>query len=210
MSEEHSEFGRHCLALVQSAPFGSLGKRELELGLLLAGIESGLLPREPAALAAHLQLSLSKAHAYLTDLALRQPPLADIDAVNGLVDSLSRCEAVASDKHLSIPLHDAALRIWLERKLATERLHLGGSLRPDLIKLTPLGLLCLLDQADDVATPAQTITALGEVLNKPAWIKDGEATWNPRTRWREALSTFDSAARLMQGLPVLFGVTLGM
>lgn len=122
MSEEHSQFGGHCRAVVQPAPFGSLGKRELELDLLAAGIKAGLLPWEPAA---HLQLSLSEAHAYLTALVLRQPPLAEIDAVNGLIESLSCCEAVANDKHRSNPLRDAALRIWSACKLATERLHLG-------------------------------------------------------------------------------------
>ena len=167
------------------------------------GIETGLLSKEPATLAATLQLTLTKTNSYLTDLALRQPPLTDVDAIAELISLLSDCEAAAEDKHLSIPLHNAALRIWLERKLATERLHSGESLRQDLVKLTPLGLLRLLDQADDVAKLLDALKAIGKMTNQPNWLEEAKKSWSPKTTWRETVSTFGNAVSIAQGLPVL-------
>jgi hypothetical protein len=71
MTDSYAQFGQKLLEVLQSAPFGSLTKRELELGLLQVGIETGLLSKEPATLAATLQLTLTKTNSYLTDLALR-------------------------------------------------------------------------------------------------------------------------------------------
>ncbi|WP_200250063.1 hypothetical protein [Lamprobacter modestohalophilus] len=159
-------------------------------------------------MAASLQLSLTKASAYLTDLALRQPPLADAEAISALTELLRTCEAVTSDKHLSIPLHDAALRIWLERKLAAERLHPGESLRHDVLKLTPRGLLRLLDRAEGISTPAEALGELDNVLGEPAWLKDAKATWTTKTSWQDTLSTFGSAATIVQGLPALLGIAV--
>ena len=107
MSEAHAQFGADCFKLVQSVPFGSLTKRELELGLLRAGIDAGLLSEESAALAASLGLSLTKANAYLTDLALRQPPLADVDAVKVLIETLQTCEVVVN-ANIVCPFEGAA------------------------------------------------------------------------------------------------------
>jgi hypothetical protein len=209
MSEAHAQFGADCFKLLQSVPFGSLNKRELELGLLRAGIDAGLVSEESAALASSLGLSLTKANAYLTDLALRQPPLADVDAVNVLIETLQTCEVVTSEKHLSIPLHAAALRIWLERKLAVERLHPGESLRRDVVKLTPLGLLRLLDHSEGIPTPAQALDVLDGVLGAPTWLEDAKSTWTPKTSWRDTLSTFGSATSIAQGLPALLGAAFG-
>jgi hypothetical protein len=205
MSGANENFGAACFRLLQSAPLGSLSKRELELGLLRAGIDAELLPEEPAALAASLGLSLTKANAYLTDLALRQPPLSDGDAITALSVLLKTCEAVANDKHLSIPLHDARLKIWLERKLAAERLHPGESLRRDVVKLTPLGLLRLLDNAKGAPTPAQALDTLDGVLGNPDWIEEAKSNWTSKTTWRDTLSTFGSATSILQALPVLLG-----
>lgn len=209
MSEPNAQFGADCFKLLQSVPFGSLNKRELELGLLRAGIDAGLLPEEPAALAACLGLSLTKANTYLTDFALRQPPLADVDAVKVPIETLKTCEVVANEKHLSIPLQAATIRIWLERKLAAERLHPGESLRRDVVKLTPLGLLRLLDDSEGIPTPAQALDILDGVLGTPAWLDDAKSTWTPKTSWRDTLSTFGSATSIAQGLPALLGAAFG-
>ncbi|MEA3642808.1 MAG: hypothetical protein VBE63_23125, partial [Lamprobacter sp.] len=113
------------------------------------------------------------------------------------------------DKHLSIPLHDAALRIWLERKLAAEGLHPGESLRRDVVKLTPLGLLRLLDHAKGIATPAQALAALDDVLGEPAWLQEATSTWTPKTSWRDTVSTFGSVVSIAQGLQVLLAPAFG-
>jgi hypothetical protein len=126
----------------------------------------------PAALATSFGLSITKANAYLTDLALRQPQIADDDAIAILIELLQTSETVASEKHLSIPLQNAMLRIWLERKLAVERLHPGESLRRDIVKLTPLGLLKLIDCATGVVTPSQALDALNDSLGELAWLED--------------------------------------
>ena len=209
MSSAHEKFGTEILAGLLSKPFGSLSKRELELSLLGAAIDAELLPAEPAQLAANLKLSLTKTNAYLTDLALRRPALTDADAVASLMTLLPTCEVLPDGKHLSIPLHDAALRIWLERKLAAERMHPGESLRRDVVKLTPLGLLRLLDRAEGIKSPAEALGALGDKLGQPDWLNQAKATWTPKTSWSETLSTFGSAVSIIQDLPLLFGVVFG-
>ena len=205
MSSAHVKFGTEILAGLLSKPFGSLSKRELELGLLGAAIDAELLSAEPAQLAANLKLSLTKTNAYLTDLALRRPALTDADAVASLMTLLPTCEVLPDGKHLSIPLHDAALRIWLERKLAAERMHPGESLRRDVVKLTPLGLLRLLDRAEGIKSPTEALEALGDKLGQPDWLNQAKATWPPKTSWSDVLSTFGSAASIIQDLQALLG-----
>lgn len=209
MSEQAAQFGADCRELLQSRPFGSLSKRELELGLLQAAIDAGLLRADTAALAASLQLSLTKANGYLNDLALRRPPLTDAEAVTALVKLLPICEVVPNDRYLSLPLHDASLRIWLERKLAANQLHPGESLRRDVVKLTPSGLLRLLDHAEAVTSPAQALDALDKALDGPPWLEDARAKWSPTTSWRDTLSTFESTLGIVQALPLLLGTVLG-
>ena len=209
MPESHAQFGAECVRILTSKPFGTLGKRELELALLQAAIDADLLPNEPVQLAARLQLSLSRANAYLTDLALRRPPLSDTEAIARLVALLPGCEVVPSDKHLSLPLHDTSLRIWLERKLASNRLHPGETLRWDVVKLTPAGLLRLLDHSTGTTTPAEALARMAPLLDGPAWIAEAQATWKPRTSWRDTLSTFDSTLSIVQALPHLLSAALG-
>jgi hypothetical protein len=110
-------------------PLGSLTKRELELVLLRAAADADLLELRAENLATTCHIPISRAHGYLTDLALREAPLSDPDAVKALVGLLKDSEVVCDDAHFSIPLHDASLRIWLERKMALLRLNSGDSLR---------------------------------------------------------------------------------
>ena len=110
------------------------------------------------------------AHGYLADLSQRRPPLQDLDALGLLADVLSRVVVLPNDKHLSIPLQRADLRIWLERKLAADGLHPGESLRRVLAKLTPLSLLRLLDSTAKVQKPAAALKRLNRNLNQPAWV----------------------------------------
>jgi hypothetical protein len=76
---------------------------------------------------------------YLTGPAPRESPLTDVAAIKTLVDSLKESEVVRGDAHLSIPTHDAALKIWFERKMVLLRLNAGDVLRRHYVRLTPSG-----------------------------------------------------------------------
>ena len=157
--------------LITSRPFGTANKRDLELSILQAAADAGLMNEtRPAEVSATLRPSLIKTHGYLADLSQRRPPLQDLDALGLLADDLSRVEVLPNDKHLSIPLQRAVLRIWLERKLAADGLHPGESLRRELAKLTPLSLLRLLDSTAKVQKPAASLKRLKRNLNQPAWV----------------------------------------
>lgn len=88
-------------------PLGSLTKRELKLILLLAAVDSGLLNARDESVAETFNIPITRAPGYLTDLEI----------VTALVSLLKDTEVVRDDSHISIPLHDAPLRIWLERKM---------------------------------------------------------------------------------------------
>ncbi len=142
-----TKFGETVWASIKSDPLGSRTKRDMELSMLGAAIDSGLVAAEPAAVAAAFRITLSRAHGYLTDLALRKGELSDTEAVEMLRDEL-KGEVTIENNHLCIPIRDAALRLWIERKASAARLNSGESIRRDLVKLTPRGLGSLLDQAD--------------------------------------------------------------
>ena len=118
MMTKSDRFGQLVWQQLQQRPFGSITKRELELNLLQAAVEAGLLQAKPTELATMGRISLTRAHSYLNDLALRQPPLDDREAMQQLIGLLKNAEVVQSQRYFSLPLHDAALRIWLERKCA--------------------------------------------------------------------------------------------
>ena len=92
-------------------PLGSLPKRELELILLRAALNSGLLDARSESVVETCNVPITRAHAYLTDLALRQPAISDKKGVEALVRVLKDSEVVHDQSYFSIPLHDAALRI---------------------------------------------------------------------------------------------------
>lgn len=98
-------FGEALWGQLLSKPFGSSNKRELEVMILQAAADAGLIDAtNPSGTATLLSLSLSRAHGYQSDLAHRKPSLEDESALILLGDQLSHVEALASDKHLSIPI----------------------------------------------------------------------------------------------------------
>jgi hypothetical protein len=210
MSESFEQFGLRCSQILIEAPFGSLGKRELELKLLQAAIDTGILNGEIVGFAKSLRLSLSKANAYLTDLALRKPPLTDAEGVAQLMSMLPYCEVVVADRFLSIPLQNSSLRVWLERKLASELLHPGEAVRRDVLKLTPQALLRLLDESDGIGSPSAAIERLGKKLPDVRWAEAAKREWGPKTSWTEALSTFATVISLIEALPTLVSAVMGL
>jgi hypothetical protein len=210
MPEPFEQIGRRCSQILLESPFGSLSKRELELKLLQAAIDTGALSGETVGFAVSLRLSLIRANAYLTDLALRKPPLRDVEVVAQLMSMLPNCEAVVADRFLSIPIHDSSLRIWLERKLASELLHPGEAVRRDVVKLTPQALLRLLDESDGIGSPSAAIERLGKKLPDAQWAEAAKREWGSKTSWTEVLSTFGIVIALVEALPTLVLVVMGL
>jgi hypothetical protein len=204
-------FGELAWQLIISRPFGTANKRDLELSILQAAADAGLMDEtRPADVSAALRLSLTKTHGYLADLSQRRPPLQDLDALGLLADVLSRVEVLPNDKHLSIPLQRADLRIWLERKLAADGLHPGESLRRDLAKLTPLSLLRLLDSTAKVQKPAAALKRLNRNLNQPAWVAMAQQEWSATTSWADTVNTLGTVVSIATALPTLIPLACGL
>lgn len=205
MSAELENFGGEIWKQITTSPLGSLTKRELELTLLRAAIQSGLVEPRPETLAAVCSIPLTKAHGYLTDLALRQAPLTDQDAVERLATLLKDSEVLRDDSHLTIPLHDAALRIWLERKMAILHLNAGDTLRRDHVKLTPSGLAKLIGASNGVASPYEALNKLPKELQTVEWVKTAKKSWKKGMGWVEAMGILGNTASVAQSvIPPLF------
>ena len=125
------------------------------------------------------RLGLTKSHSYLTDLALRQPSLSDIGGVILLSEAIRQAEVTPDGNHLTIPLNDAKLRIWLERKLSIHQLHQGESLRRELVKITPAALCKVLDSAQGLSKPYLVIKALSKQFGKETWCIAAKNHWKP-------------------------------
>lgn len=204
MKDSLDSFGREIWKQMTALPLGSLTKREMELTLLRAAIQSGVLEPRPEKLAAVCSIPLIRAHGYLTDLALRQPALSDLDGIMRLVSLLSDSEVVRDESHFSIPLHDAALRIWLERKMANLRLNAGDTLRRDHVKLTPAGLVKLIGASEGILAPIQALNTLPKELQAAEWVSAAKKTWKKGMGWSEAMSLLGNTASVSQTvIPVL-------
>lgn len=209
LSEHH--FGELLWPLLLSRPFGKANKRALELSILQAAADAGLMDEaNPTSAAASLRLSLTRTHSYLTDLSQRRTPLQDLEALGLLAAVLSRVEVLPNDRHLSIPLQRADLRIWLARKLAADGLHPGESLRRDLAKLTPLSLLRLIDSTTQARKPAAVLNELNRALQKPDWLATAREQWTPTTTWADTLTTLGTIISIATALPPLIHLACGL
>jgi len=92
------------------------------------------------------------------------------------------------DKHLSNPIQQTDLNIWLKFNLAADGLHSGETLCRDLVKLTPLSRLRLLDGTTKAHKPETVFKSLSQQLDQPEWVKRHEsnghrppAGWTPLT-----------------------------
>jgi hypothetical protein len=204
-------FGELLWELITSKQFGAPSKRELELTILQAAADADLIDEtQPSQVSAVLRLSsITKAHSYLADLSQRRPPLQDMEALRLLADLLKRVEVLPIDKHLSIPLQRADLRIWLERKLAADGLHPGESLRRDLAKITPLSLLRLLDNTSKLQKPAAALKRLNHTLGEPSWVAIAQQEWSANTTWADTVNTFGTLVSIASALPTLIRMACG-
>lgn len=209
MSVQHRDFGQYLDRQLTQSPFGSLGKRELELLLLKAMLDAGLCERDPVAVAHRLSLTLSKAHTYLTDLALREPVLSDQEAIRRLSDWMQSSEVKISPDEILIPLPAADLRIWLERKLAQARLIQGETLRRDLIRISPRALLSVLDFCEGHISPKEACKKLEQQFPDAPWLSDAKSNWKGKSRWCDVvLPATANIASILQVILPIAGVSL--
>lgn len=203
-------FGQSVWRILQITPLGSLTKRELELSLLGAAIQSGLIDPRPEIVAAQFRVSLARAHSYLTDLALRQEPLADRDAIKQLVQLLEKAEVVDNAAYFSVPLHDAALRIWLERKMVTLELNSGDTLRKDHVKLTAAGLARLIASTEGLLTPLEALEKLPKNLKRAEWVVVAQKSWKKGMSWVDAMGVLGNTATIAQAILPAISLSLGV
>ena len=209
MTMAQNQFGEHVWSALCDRPLGSLTKRELELLLVQAAIDAGLVESVPRVIAKTFRLSLTKAHSYLTDLALRSSELDDLTATKLLSELLCKAEVASDGNHLTIPLNDARLRIWLERILSTHGYHLGESLRRDIVKFTPNALLRILDNSHGVQKPYDALKYLSKKFKGELWITEAKVHWKPDTPWSDALKGV-AIGNFANILLKLIGISIGL
>ena len=207
-----ARFGTELWTKLLNQPFGSLGKRELELAILDAATNSGLVLETPDAVALALSLSLTKANSYLTDLALRRPALANADGHTLLAELLTKAEILPDQRHLSFAVHNPALKIWLDRKLASNQSHHGDGIRSNIAKLSPATLLSLLANSDaKLQDPAAVFKQLEDKLGAQPWISVARKQISAKTTWQQVKDAVDAGnivIGLAQAIPVLFTFAL--
>jgi hypothetical protein len=168
-------------------PLGSLTKRELELMILDCAIKTSVLDREPHNVARTFHISMSKAHTYLNDIALREPEISDEEALIKLNDLLKSIEITNEANYLVIPINDARLRIWLEREMSALKLSAGETIRRDLIRISPYSLLKLLKETEKVLPPFESLKMLKEEFGEDQWYKNAVKNWKKETTWESAI-----------------------
>ena len=124
--------------------------------------------------------------------------MSDFEGVKALVALLQDSEVIPDQNYISIPLHDAALRIWFERKMIRLRLNSGDTLRRDHVKLTPSGLAKIVGAAKGLLTPLESLKLLPPELNDTEWVKNAKKLWKKDMGWKEALSLLGNSATIGQ------------
>lgn len=203
--QEPSDFGRIVWTALANAPFGSLSKRELELLLLKAAIDAGAVSPTPAALASAFRMTLARAQSYLTDIALREEPYDDGSALVLLLESLRAGEAVVSDRHMSFPISDQRLRIWLERKMSEQGLHPGDMVSRATARITIPGLLRLLDSNSSFVTPVQAMSRLRDQYGTEDWFVNISQDSGVPTKWGGFLKKGETVLANANNLAGLLG-----
>lgn len=201
-------FGTELWAKLQQQPFGSMGKRELELAILDAATKAGLVQDTPDALASAMSLSLTKANSYLTDLALRRPALSDAEGHTQLATLLGTAEILTDNRHLSFAVHNPALKIWLDRKLAANQSHHGDGIRSNIAKLSTATLLSLLGNTDaKLHRPDEVFRQLEAKLGAEPWITDARKQMSKNTTWQQVKNAVQKGTmvlNLAKGIQLLY------
>lgn len=185
MDKEISIFGSEFWSRIQKQPLGSLPKRELELNIIKAAISAKLIANTPYEIARKFSISLTKAHGYLDDLALREEEISDKDALLSFKNILSNSEILTESNYLVLPINDAQLRIWIERKISKYGLCYGEVMKKDIIKITPYTMLKFFKYAPDVLTPYEALNQLKDEYKDKTWFSTAKKTFNTKFKWED-------------------------
>lgn len=203
MQNKFEKFGSLIFQSILKTPFGTLTKRELEILILKSAIGSSLIEEHPVDVATRLRLTITKSHTYLTDISLRNPIIEDKKALAEILKLIPENEIIADSLHLSIPINNAGLRIWLERKVALIGLNPGESLRKDVFKITPVGLYRILEKSDGVLSPVESIKKLSNDFGNQIWFKEAKKKWHPETTWNEVMTTTSEVSTIISSFSTL-------
>lgn len=184
-------------ARITERPFGTLTKRELELTLLDFLISESILPSDPAGLAKSIRCTLTKAHAYLTDLALRNDQLDDEVAIKQLINLLTHAEVSKDGMFIELSVQDASLRLWLEQSLAAHRLLQGQTLRRDLIKLSAKAIVTLVFSGSATSSPVETLQRLKAIFGDTEWLQEFEKSVKRGIPWERYLGNISSVITVL-------------
>ena len=212
MDDRLSAFGAELWCRLQQQPFGALAKRELELSILDAATKAGLLHNKPDAVASSLSLSLTKANSYLTDLALRRPALSDAEGHTQLAALLAKAEILPDNRHLSFALHNPALKIWLDRKLAANQSRHGDGIRSNIAKLSPATLLSLLANGEaNLQDPMAVFRQLEHKLGTQPWLTEARKQISAKTTWQQVKEAVQAGSMLINvthGIQALYALAV--
>lgn len=184
------EFGRNFWTWASRQPLYSMTKKGWEIAVINEAIQVGLVQDSPAEIARTFRVSVSRAKSYLSELALRQEPISDREALSAFGRHLRESEVkfVDSTGLFIIQLNDLRLVHWAERKLSQLQLQAGESLRADTLKITPLGLANLLESVGDSFSPADALKELRKSFAETPWFFEAQKHVNPARDWKETIS----------------------
>ena len=125
---------------------------------------------------------------------------------------LTKAEILPDQRHLSFAVHNPALKIWLDRKLASNQSHHGDGIRSNIAKLSPATLLSLLANSDaKLQDPAAVFKQLEDKLGAQLWISVARKQISAKTTWQQVKDAVDAGKiviGLAQAIPVLFTFAL--
>ena len=120
---------------------------------------------------------------------------------------LTKAEILPDLRHLSFAMHNPALKIWLDRKLAANQSHHGDGIRSNIAKLSPATLLSLLANSDaKLQDPAAVFKQLEDKLGAQPWITDVRNKISSKTTWQQVKDAVDAGKiviSLAQAIPLL-------
>ena len=196
------EFGRNFWTWASRQPLYSMTKKDWELAVINEAIRVGIVQDNPADIARTFRVSVSRAKSYLSELALRQEPISDREALSAFGRHLRESEVRFDDSTglFVIQLNDLRLVHWAERKLSQLQLQAGESLRTDTLKITPLGLAKLLDSVGDSVSPAKALEELHGSFAETPWFVEAKKHVTPARNWKETISLMGDSTAIAREL----------
>ncbi len=177
-------------------------KKDWGLAVINEAIREGLAEDTPAEVASTFRVSVSRAKSYLSELALRQEPLSDKDALSAFGRHLRESEVRLDDSTglFVIELSNLRLVRWAGRKLSRLQLQSGESLRADTLKITALGLPKLLDSVDVSTSPADALRELRGRFAETHWFSEAQKHVTPARNWKETISLIGDGTAIAREL----------